>query len=89
MTVSPLKVWFEADGRLLRLRLARPKANIIDAAMIAVLRAALSEHLASTNLSGVLDHCLLLVVIGPAHPAVFPIQRQDPAFGQPRLVFLR
>ena len=34
---SPLKVWFEADGRLLRLRLARPKANIIDAAMIVAL----------------------------------------------------
>ena len=34
---SPLKVWFEADGRLLRLRLSRPKANLIDAAMIAAL----------------------------------------------------
>lgn len=51
---SPLKVWFEADGRLLRLRLARPKANIIDAAMIAALRAALSEHLGNGSLAGVL-----------------------------------
>ncbi len=51
---SPLKVWFEADGRLLRLRLARPKANIVDAAMITALRAALTEHLKGASLSGVL-----------------------------------
>ena len=31
------EVWPERDGKLLRLRLARPKANIIDAAMIAAL----------------------------------------------------
>ena len=31
---SPVKPWLEADGRLLRLRLSRPKANLIDAAMI-------------------------------------------------------
>jgi cyclohexa-1,5-dienecarbonyl-CoA hydratase len=51
---SPLKVWFEAEGRLLRLRLARPKANIVDAAMIGALRAALTEHLGNGNLAGVL-----------------------------------
>lgn len=51
---SPLKVWFESDGRLLRLRLSRPKANLIDAAMIAALHGALREHLANANLSGVL-----------------------------------
>ncbi len=51
---SPLKVWFEADGRLLRLRLARPKANIIDAAMIAALRAALSEHVKNGKLGAIL-----------------------------------
>ena len=34
---APLKVWFEAEGRLLRLRLSRPKANLLDAAMIAAL----------------------------------------------------
>lgn len=51
---TPLKVWFEADGRLLRLRLARPKANIIDAAMIAALRAALTEHFGNGNLAAVL-----------------------------------
>ena len=37
-----LKVWFEAEGRLLRLTLSRPKANLIDAAMIAALDKALS-----------------------------------------------
>jgi cyclohexa-1,5-dienecarbonyl-CoA hydratase len=34
---SPLRVWRERDGRLLRLRLSRPKANIVDAGMIAAL----------------------------------------------------
>ena len=51
---SPLKVWFEAEGRLLRLRLSRPKANIIDAAMIAALSAALNEHLRNPSFSAVL-----------------------------------
>jgi len=41
---APLKVWFESEGRLLRLRLSRPKANLIDAEMIAVLDGALVEH---------------------------------------------
>ena len=50
-TESPLKVWLERDGALLRLRLARPKANIVDAAMIVALharadRAAQDEHAA-------------------------------------------
>ncbi|MDP6618352.1 MAG: cyclohexa-1,5-dienecarbonyl-CoA hydratase, partial [Nitrospinota bacterium] len=35
MSGGPLKVWRDRDGGLLRLRLARPKANIIDAGMIA------------------------------------------------------
>ena len=35
---QPLKVWFDADGRLLRLRLSAPKANLIDAVMIAALQ---------------------------------------------------
>ena len=51
---APLKSWFEAEGRLLRLRLARPKANLIDAEMIAALSAALGEHLGKADLSGVL-----------------------------------
>jgi len=44
MTDAPLKVWLDRDDRLLRLRLARPKANIIDAAMIAALQEALDAH---------------------------------------------
>lgn len=51
---SPLKVWIEAEGRLLRLRLSRPKANLIDAQMIAALDAALAEHLGNANISAVL-----------------------------------
>ncbi|MBI5483050.1 MAG: cyclohexa-1,5-dienecarbonyl-CoA hydratase [Deltaproteobacteria bacterium] len=54
MSESPLKVWLDQDGKLLRLRLARPKANIVDAAMIAALQAALSEHLSNPHLRGVL-----------------------------------
>jgi cyclohexa-1,5-dienecarbonyl-CoA hydratase len=41
---EPLKVWLDREGRLLRLRLARPKANIVDAAMIAALAAAFDRH---------------------------------------------
>lgn len=44
MTGSPVKVRFERDGRLLRLTLDRPKANILDAEMGAALDAALVEH---------------------------------------------
>lgn len=34
---APLRVWRERDGRLLRVRLSRPKANVLDAEMIAAL----------------------------------------------------
>ena len=37
---SPLKDRLERDGALLRLTLARPKANLVDAAMIAALHGA-------------------------------------------------
>lgn len=50
----PLKVWFADEGRILRLRLARPKANLIDAAMIAALDAALKDHLDKPNLAAVM-----------------------------------
>ena len=60
MTETPLKVWLDRDGRLLRLRLARPKANLIDAAMIAALDGMLSEHLSRPDLS-----CVLLDAEGP------------------------
>ena len=53
----PLKVWLEREGALLRLRLARPKANIIDAAMIGALRAAFDEHRGNTGLlAALVDH---------------------------------
>lgn len=54
MNASPLKAWLEKDGCLLRLRLARPKANIVDAAMISAFRAALHEHLPNAHLRAVL-----------------------------------
>jgi cyclohexa-1,5-dienecarbonyl-CoA hydratase len=54
---SPLKVWLERGGALLRLRLARPKANLIDAAMIAALAEAFGAHRANAGLIGALvDH---------------------------------
>lgn len=54
MSEQPLRVTLERDGRLLRLTLARPKANIIDASMIATLQGALAEHLPQAGLRGVL-----------------------------------
>jgi cyclohexa-1,5-dienecarbonyl-CoA hydratase len=51
---SPLKAWLERDGALLRLRLARPKANLVDAAMIAALHAALGQYRRHVMLRGVL-----------------------------------
>ena len=49
----PVKIWHEADGRLLRLRLNRPKANLVDATMIAELDQAL-EHLGNGQLGAAL-----------------------------------
>lgn len=55
--MAPLKDWLDADGSLLRLRLARPKANIVDAEMIAALHGALLAHGGNPALLGVLlDH---------------------------------
>jgi len=51
---DPLKTWFERDGQLLRLRLDRPKANILDAAMNAAIEAALNEHGHASQLRGIL-----------------------------------
>ncbi len=60
MADAPLKTWLERDGRLLRLRLARPKANLIDAAMISALDSALTSYLAEPALT-----CILLDAQGP------------------------
>jgi cyclohexa-1,5-dienecarbonyl-CoA hydratase len=54
---SPLKVWLERDGALLRLRLARPKANLIDAAMIAALGEAFAGYRGNAGLlAALVDH---------------------------------
>ncbi len=53
MTDNPLKVWLDRDNTVLRLRLARPKANIIDAAMISALSSALEDHVTSSDLMAV------------------------------------
>jgi len=60
MSDSPLKVWLDRDGRLLRLRLANPKANLVDAVMISELSLALAEQVSNPNLS-----CVLLDAEGP------------------------
>ena len=53
----PLQAWSERDGALLRLRLARPKANLIDVAMTEAIDAALAAHSHSQHLRAVLlDH---------------------------------
>jgi cyclohexa-1,5-dienecarbonyl-CoA hydratase len=51
---APAKHWLERDGALLRLRLARPKANLVDAAMIGALENALQGHRGRRGLRGVL-----------------------------------
>ena len=57
MPDAPLKVWLEREGALLRLRLARPKANLIDAEMISALRSAFDAHRANTGLiAALVDH---------------------------------
>ena len=49
-----VKVWLEGDGALLRLRLARPKANLVDAAMIAALHGAFVKYRDHARLRAVL-----------------------------------
>jgi cyclohexa-1,5-dienecarbonyl-CoA hydratase len=51
---SPLDARLDRAGRLLRLTLNRPKANIIDAAMIKALDQALAKHAGNAELSAVL-----------------------------------
>lgn len=57
MKEQQIRVWLERGGRLLRVRLDRPKANIIDATMIAALRAVFEEYATAPELLAVLvDH---------------------------------
>ncbi len=56
-TTPALAVWLERDESLLRLRLSRPKANLIDAAMIAALTQAFAAHRDRAGIKAVLlDH---------------------------------
>ncbi|MHA1536687.1 MAG: cyclohexa-1,5-dienecarbonyl-CoA hydratase [Alphaproteobacteria bacterium] len=57
---APVKVWLEEDAKVLRLQLHRPKANIVDAEMIAGLDAAFAHHLDHPDL-----HCVILDGEGP------------------------
>ena len=54
MSEAPLKAVLERDGALLRLTLARPKANIVDASMIAALSGPLARHEADRAIRGML-----------------------------------
>jgi cyclohexa-1,5-dienecarbonyl-CoA hydratase len=54
VATAPAKHWLERDGALLRLRLARPKANLVDAAMIAALHDALRSYRERRGLRAVL-----------------------------------
>jgi cyclohexa-1,5-dienecarbonyl-CoA hydratase len=49
-----IKIWSEAEGRLLRLRLNRPNANLVDAAMISALDAALAGNSRNGQLGAVI-----------------------------------
>lgn len=51
---APVQAWDEHGGALLRLRLCRPKANIVDAEMIGALHAALESAKQRTTWRGVL-----------------------------------
>jgi cyclohexa-1,5-dienecarbonyl-CoA hydratase len=51
---SLLTVWFDRDGRLLRLRLNRPKANILDAALVGAIETAFEQFGDTAELRGVL-----------------------------------
>lgn len=57
---TPVKVWLEEDAKVLRLQLHRPKANIVDAEMIAGLDEAFARHLGHADLV-----CVILDAEGP------------------------
>ena len=54
MSNLPLNVQLLSDGRVLRLTLARPKANIVNAEMLAALKAGLDAHRDHAGLAAVL-----------------------------------
>lgn len=52
-TTEKIKTELRHDGRLLHITLAAPKANILDAAMMSEITAALEEHRGSLELRGI------------------------------------
>lgn len=57
MNDSPIKTWIDRDGALLRVRLARPKGNIVDIAMIDALDEVFRQHAERRSLrAALLDH---------------------------------
>ena len=57
MSDPSIKSWLDRDGALLRLRLTRPKANIVDRKMMSELGQALAAHAGNAKLKAVLlDH---------------------------------
>lgn len=57
MSAAPIKTWTERNGTLLRTRLATPKGNIVDIAMIEALDEVFTKNVASPDLRAViLDH---------------------------------
>lgn len=54
MSGAPVKTWLDRGGRLLRIALARPKANVLDAAMVAALDEALATHGANPEIGAIL-----------------------------------
>jgi cyclohexa-1,5-dienecarbonyl-CoA hydratase len=58
--VHALQVWRDREDKLLRLRLSRPKANLVDAAMLAALDRALADSEGDRHL-----HSVLLDAEGP------------------------
>ncbi len=51
---GPLRVWLDREGRLLRLRLDRRKANILDAALVGAIEQAFVQQASAEALRGVL-----------------------------------
>lgn len=60
MNAAPLRVWLDREGWLLRLRLACPKANVLDATMVAALDRAFAEQGRNRDL-----HAVLIDAEGP------------------------
>jgi len=57
MNDRPVKTWLERGGALLRVRLARPKANLVDAAMIGALHDVFIKNKTNQGLlAALIDH---------------------------------